>query len=277
MKTSFPHAARPIQAAPLPQTLKPPRFRSLRTITALILREMESTYGRSPGGYVWAVLQPVGMIVLLSLAFSLLVHKPALGTSFMFFYATGYLPFDMYASLASKITSALIYSRPLLAYPRVTWVDTIIARLILNTLTLITVFAVVISGIMLLNDTHARFDIFSVMVGLGMAVTLGLGVGLMNCLLTGLFPVWTIIWGILSRPLFLASGVLFLLEGMPRHVQNVLWWNPLVHVTALVRKGFYPTYDGSFISVTYGYGFGLILIAVGLIFLRAHYKTVLQQ
>lgn len=267
----------PPQAAPLPQTLKPPRFRSLRTITALILREMESTYGRSPGGYVWAVLQPVGMIVLLSLAFSLLVRTPALGTSFMFFYATGYLPFDMYASLSGKITSALIYSRPLLAYPRVTWIDTIIARLVLNSLTLITVFAIVITGIMLLADTRARLDIYPVLTGLGMAVTLGLGVGLVNCVLTGLFPVWAIIWGILSRPLFLASGVLFLLEDMPTHIQNILWWNPLIHATSLVRKGFYPTYDGIFVSLAYGYGFGLVLIAAGLIFLRAHYKTVLQQ
>ena len=49
-------------ATPPQPMLKPPRFRALRTITALILREMGSTYGMSPGGYVWAVLQPVGMV-----------------------------------------------------------------------------------------------------------------------------------------------------------------------------------------------------------------------
>ena len=264
------------QARPL-QTLQPPRFGSLRTITALILREMESTYGRSPGGYVWAILQPVGMIVLLSVAFSLLVHKPALGTSFMFFYATGYLPFDMYASLAGKISSALLYSRPLLAYPRVTWIDTIIARLVLNTVTLVTVFAIVICGIMILTETRGHLDIYPVVEGLGMAILIGLGIGLLNCVLGGLYPVWNIIWGILTRPLFLGSGILFILEDMPTGIQNILWWNPLVHVTALVREGFYPTYDGHFVSLAYGYGFGLVLTALGLIFLRANYKMVLQQ
>lgn len=267
----------PRPAAPLPQTLKPPRFRSLRTIIALILREMESTYGRQPGGYLWAVLQPVGMIVLLSLAFSLLVHKPPLGTSFIFFYATGYLAFDTYTSLASKISGALMYSRPLLAYPRVTWVDTIIARLLLNVFTLVAVFCVVLGGIMLLYETRARLDLVPVIEGLGMATIMGLGVGLVNCLLIGLYPVWGIIWAILSRPLFLGSGVLFLLDDMPRKIQNMLWWNPLMHVTALVRKGFFPTYDASFVSLTYGYGFGLILVAIGLVFVRAHYKTILQQ
>ena len=30
------------------------RFRSARAVVALMLREMATTYGRSPGGYVWA-------------------------------------------------------------------------------------------------------------------------------------------------------------------------------------------------------------------------------
>ncbi|MEL6475009.1 MAG: sugar ABC transporter permease, partial [Pseudomonadota bacterium] len=32
------------------------RFASLRSIIALMLREMATSYGRSPGGYLWAVL-----------------------------------------------------------------------------------------------------------------------------------------------------------------------------------------------------------------------------
>ena len=269
--------AMPPRIAPLPQTLKPARFGGMRTVLALMLREMESTYGRQPGGYVWAILQPVGMIVLLSLAFSMLVHKPPLGTSFIFFYATGFLPFDMYGTMSSKVSAALTYSRPLLSYPRVTWVDTIIARVLLNALTLLMVFFIVIFGIMLLYETRATLDIAPLMLGLGMAMLMGVGVGLVNCVLIGLYPVWGIVWGILSRPLFLVSGVLFLPEDMPTGFQDVLWWNPLVHASGMVRRGLFSTYDASFVSLAYGYGFGLVLCTLGLIFLRAHYKTVLEQ
>ena len=38
-------------APPGPQT-KPRRFATLRTVLALMLREMATTYGRSPGGYL---------------------------------------------------------------------------------------------------------------------------------------------------------------------------------------------------------------------------------
>ncbi len=262
---------------PAMQNLRPPSFRSLRTIMALILREMESTYGREPGGYLWAIVQPIGMIVLLSAAFSLLVRNPPLGTSFIFFYATGYLPFDTYGVIAGKITVAMKYSRPLLFYPRVTWIDTVIARFLLNAITQTVVFCIILGGIAMMFETRASLQIVPVIEAMIAAMIIGFGIGVMNCVLTGLYPVWGLIWNILTRPLFIASGVLFLYEEMPRFTQEILWWNPLMHVTGLMRRGLYPTYDASYVSLPYCYGFGLVLSAVGLILLRANYKTVLQQ
>lgn len=254
-----------------------PRFSALRSIMALILREMGSTYGDSPGGYFWAIVQPIGMIAILSLGFSLLVKSPSLGTSFILFYATGYLPYDLYNQLMRKITDALAYSRAMLAYPRVTWLDAVIARFLLNTLMISTVFCIVITGILLMIETRTILSIQPILVGLGLSALLGLGVGMMNCLLGGLFPVWQIIWKILTRPMFIASGVLFIYEDMPPLVQDILWWNPLLHVTGLVRTGFYPNYHASYVMLEYVFGVALVLIALGLLFVQSYHKKVLNR
>ena len=37
---------------------------SLRAVAALVLREMSTRYGRTPGGYLWAILEPLGMIIM---------------------------------------------------------------------------------------------------------------------------------------------------------------------------------------------------------------------
>jgi len=263
--------------APELAKLEPPKWRTFRTVSALVLREMGSTYGRSPGGYLWAVLQPLGTVIVLTLAFSLVVRAPALGSSFIMFYATGYLPFDLYTQLANKIGQSLKYSRPLLAYPGVTWLDAILARFILNFMTLITVFCVVIYGIMLFTDTGVQVRIAPVITGILMAATLGIGVGMTNCLLMGYFPIWERLWDIISRPLFLASGIFFLYDDMPPVARDLLWWNPLVHVTGEVRTGFYPTYHASYVSLAYGFGVGMILIVLGLIFLRRGYRAVIRR
>lgn len=267
----------PLSAVSAAPSLKPPRFRTLRTVGALMLREMGSTYGQSPGGYIWAFLSPLGAIGVMSFAFSVMINAPSLGTSFMLFYATGFLPFDMFTQLSGKIGMSLRYSRPLLAYPGVTWLDAVIARFVLNTLTLATVFAIVIFAILAVVDTQSTIDITPIVVGLTMAALQGLGVGMVNCVLVGYFPVWERIWSIITRPLFIASGVFFLYDHLPPKVQAILWWNPLTHAVSWVRTGFYPTYHASFVSLTYGFGSALVLILIGMIFLRQGYRQVIKR
>jgi capsular polysaccharide transport system permease protein len=262
---------------PLTHFHKPPRFRTVRTIGAMMLREMASTYGGSPGGYFWALLQPIGMLMVLSFGFSLVVRSPALGTSFMLFYAAGFMPFSLYGEIQGKVSVTLRYAKALLAYPAVTWIDAVLARLILNVLTNLVVMSVVFTGIFIYDDINTSLNPFAIMNAIAMTTLLGAGVGLMNAVLGGLFPVWKNIWSIATRPLFLASGVLNLFEGMPAIAQNVLWWNPLFHITATGRAGFFPTYEANFVSYTYVYGISLTLILLGLIFMRANYNKILER
>ncbi len=263
--------------APLPQTLRKPRFQAIRVITALMLREMGTTYGRSPGGYVWAVLSPVGAILLLSLAFSLLLRTPSLGTSFILFYATGYLPYNLYAGLAQKIGVSMRFSKALLAYPTVGWLHAVLARFILNTLTGIVVFCIVLIGINLIVDTRATLKIVPAITGLGMAACIGFGIGTMNCFLSGLYPVWTQVWTIVTRPLFLASGILYIYEDLPQIGRDILWWNPLIHATGSTREAFYSTYHATYVSEVYGFGLPLVIAVFSMLLLRKYNRTLLER
>ena len=84
----------------------------------------------------------------MTLAFSLAFASPALGNNFPLFYATGFLPFMMYSDLANKISQSIRFSRPLLFYPSVTYLDAIIGRFLLNGLTHLMVFYLLIFSIM---------------------------------------------------------------------------------------------------------------------------------
>ena len=80
-----------------------------RSVSALMLREISTTYGNSAGGYLWALLDPILGIGLLTLVFSQFFAVPALGTNFPLFYATGYLPFMMFNDIANKMAVSLRY------------------------------------------------------------------------------------------------------------------------------------------------------------------------
>jgi capsular polysaccharide transport system permease protein len=261
-------------AAPV---LKTPRFTALRTIVALMLREMSSTYGRKPGGYLWALLEPIGAITVLSIGFSLFMHNPPLGNSFVLFFATGFLPFSLYITLSQKVQQSLKYSKPLLAYPRVTWIDAVLARFILAVLTQLLIMMLVFAGIMAVSDTSAIVDLVPILIGLSIVTLLGFGIGIINAVVGGIFPVWLSLWSIINRPLFFVSGIFFTYESMPEVVQNIIWWNPIMQAVAIVREGFYPTYEADFVSLAYCFGLALTLIAFGLLITRKWYKLVFER
>lgn len=266
-----------ISPALTPKAQRKRSFGTLRTVVALILREMSTKYGRTPGGYLWAVAEPLAAILFLSIGFSLVMRSPSLGTSFLLFYASGYLPFGIYGKISNTTQSALRYSSALLKYPAVTWVDAILARFLLNSLTEIVVGALLIGGIMAIVDAHARLVAGPILEAVSLALLLGLGVGTLNCVLAGLFPLWGTIWAVLTRPLFLASGVIFLYEDLPALGQNILWYNPLMHITGLFRTGVYPTYTGAHINHMYVICVALVLLTFGLLLMGRYHRDVLNR
>ena len=257
----------------LPSPLKS----SLRAIAALVLREMSTRYGRTPGGYIWAIVEPLGMIVLLGFAWSLLARSPSLGTSFFLFKATGFLVMQTFTTLGGQVGHALTFSKPLLRYPRVSWVDAIAARFLLNALVMFTVTFLIITGVVLYEDIDTLLSWQPIFMAMGLGALLGLGVGCLNAFLFMRFPVWQQIWSILTRPLFLISGVIILYEDLPPFAQTILWYNPILHLTGMMRDGFYPMYRPDYISLV----FVLVCIAIpmvaGLLLLRRYHRELLYR
>lgn len=145
-------------AALAPRT---PAFATPRAVLALILREITTTYGRSPGGYVWAILEPAAGITLLTLVFSIGFRAPPLGTSFALFYAAGILPLLMYTDISAKLAQTVQFSRALLAYPRVTFLDALMARFILNMLTQMVVHIIVLGFILIYLQPTVVLEVVS--------------------------------------------------------------------------------------------------------------------
>lgn len=174
------------------------RFRLWRSVFALMLREMSTTYGRSPGGYLWAVIEPVAAISVLALAFQVMFHTPFLGTNFPLFFASGLLPFTLATKLSVTIARALQFSKNLLEYPGVTWVDAVIARGILLVLTDLVTWLVIFTGLFWIYDLGEilRFEYF--LATLCLAAILGSGIGLVNCFFFTSAPIYERVYAIVT-------------------------------------------------------------------------------
>lgn len=244
---------------------------------ALILREMSTTYGRSWAGFFWTIAEPVAGIVLLTALFSFMLRMPPMGVNFQIFYATGLIPFMFYQTVSAKVAQSIAFSRPLLGYPAVTFVDTLIARAIVSAATGIMVAYLVFAAILLMYETRTTLQVSYIAMSLAMAFVLAVGVGVLNCFLFARFPAWSMIWGVLMRPLMLVSCVLHIYDDVPYPYREYLLINPLVHVVGQMRRGFYQSYTGDYVSPTYVFLLGLGLMTVGLALLSVYRNQVINE
>jgi len=253
-------------------------FTTTRVVTALILREMGTTYGRKPGGYLWVVLEPIAGIAIMSWIFMAVgMRNPSLGTNFPIFYATGLLPFFVFTNVSQRVSQSLRYSSRLLAYPRVTVLDAVLARYILNVLTQFLVAYLVLAGVLIFQETGTQLVLSHIVLGFAMAASLAAGIGLLNCFLLSMFPVWGTFWSLITRPLVFISGVMILVEELPLMWRGYLLWNPLVHIVAEVRSGFFHGYDPSYISPAYVFGVSLVTGVIGLLLLWRFHRDILEN
>jgi len=252
-------------------------FKTFRTVFALSVREMSTAYGKSAGGYFWAIIEPVFAIALLAFVFELVLRSPSIGSNFQIFYASGLLPYAFYNQTANKVARAIRSSKSLLFYPAVTFVDAIAARFLVNAVTHIIIFYVIVTGIIFAYDLRVTVDIPSIILGLSMAAVLGLGIGVLNCFLFVYVPFWDVIWTVLNRPLFILSTVIYAFEDVPVAFRDWLWYNPLIHIVGAVRRGVFSTYEAEYVEPLYVFGIGLVCLCMGLAFLNLFVRDIVNR
>ena len=263
---------------PLPaQAPKARQFKFLRVTSALMMREIASTDSRVSLGFLWQFIEPVGTIALMTLLFQMMVRSPPLGTNFPLFYVTGLLPFQLFLTVGNKVSSAVRFSRPLLEFPAVNVLDALAARFVLNFVIECTVFVLLVTGIVWVYQLPVIVNIPLAAQSLALAGMLALGIGTFNSVLFLAFPIYEIVWGVVTRPLLLISGVLFLVDGLPTAMRSWIYWNPIVHVVSTMRAAFYPGADTSFLSPMYIVLISLTTFTLGLVTLHRFFRDALER
>lgn len=256
-------------------SLSTPSFSNI--VFALVLREMESIQAASRFSLVWALLEPILGLLLLSIIFMVAFPAPPIGESFALFYACGLLPIMFFQDVSQKAAVAVRFSRPLLGFACVSPRDLIVARLIVATAHQTIILFVVMCGLTAINGVIMLTDPATIGAAWVSLVFLSAGFGFLGCWLGSAFPVWPKIWAVLLRPLVLLSGVFFLIDEIATPYREWLLWNPLVHIIARLRGGIYGFYNADYASLGFVTATGLACLFVGLIGLTGSESSIIDE
>nr|WP_320143358.1 ABC transporter permease [uncultured Cohaesibacter sp.] len=240
-----------------------------RVVGALVLRETRVRFGRSQLGYLWAFVNPIAWIVVISALFSLRGSTPPYGDNVGLFVSLGVVPFRMYSSVAIKCGSAIDANKALLNFPIVKEIDTVIARAILEIVTFLIILSVILFGMVIFTGAPLPYNILKMGVGLGGLCIFGFGIGVINAVISEKISSWMNTFRLLSTPLLWLSGIFYSLESLPDVFRKFLVWNPIIHGVEYIRLGYFQNYRDSYVDILYLYGLGLILVFIGLASERA--------
>ncbi|MDF2095190.1 ABC transporter permease [Aquibaculum arenosum] len=230
-----------------------------RVIYALILREMQSRFGRSNIGYLWALVEPLLLVGVFTLGYVAIGRRsPPQGMEFLPFLATSIIAYLSMRNIASRMSSAIESNRSLLLFPQVTPFDLMLGRLLLETATFIAVFVVIIGGGVILGFASPPDRPFLLLVTVIYTALLGAGIGMLLGAITMNFPWVDHFMRPTWRLMLWISGIFFTLKQLPMSVQDILVWNPILHVIELMRAAYFAQVEPY--RVSYGYVNWWILI-----------------
>ena len=218
-----------------------------RVVSALVLRELLTRYGRHNIGFAWLFVEP--MLFTLGIATLWTLSSVTHGSTLpiVTFAITGYSSVLVWRNAANRCNRAVQTNWALLFHRNVTPLDIFVARILLeivgatvSLVTLSTVFA-------LAGYAQSPDDLLTVLMAWALLCWFALGFGLVVGSLTERSEAFERVWHIAAYLLFPLSGAVFMVEWLPESAQRVVLTLPMVHGVEMLRHGWFgrivPTYE----------------------------------
>jgi len=249
----------------------------LRTIYALLMREIQTRFGAKKIGFLWAILESLAHVTIFVLIKSFLGISGPDGINIILFLITGIVPFFYFRNIITRMMDALKSNKSLLSITKISFLDFFYARFLLEIfLVLITLPAIMVIGILVASNLDLYYftgyeinNILQILTALFFLGAMGFGFGLIFSSLEVFLPATQMIVGFILRILYFTSGVIISIDRVPERFHDILYYNPIVHCMEILREGFFFEYtlrdnfmDYSYLSIVSltSIFFGLLLI-----------------
>ena len=232
---------------------------------ALFLREAVARLFAGRAAWMWILVEPVVHMGYLYLLFGFVLQRLISSIDGGMFILTGVLGFFMAQNTAMRSKEAINANTALFTYRQVLPVDTVLVRAAVEAVLLMISALFLLTGLGLLGSRIVPHDFLLVMVALTALWLSGLGLGLMMSVANELIPEVGKVTGMLFRPLYFLSGIMYPVSAIPPPYRDWLLLNPFVHGIETLRNGFFPQYHVVVgVSLSYLLGFALVTVCLGL-------------
>jgi ABC-2 type transport system permease protein len=216
--------------APLLDAQEAWRYRDL--IFFLVRRDLTARYKRSVFGIAWTMLNPLGMMIVLSIVFSQVFRITI--EDYPAYVLSGLIAWNFFAQASSSAINALVWGGDLLQriyIPRSTFalssIGTGLINLLLSLVPLLLVMVVIGTP---LHSTILLSPVAMILLGF-----FSLGIGLLISTIGIYFYDVVEMYAIVLMAWMYLTPIIYTLDLLPANIQHLLKLNPMVHLVELFR------------------------------------------
>jgi capsular polysaccharide transport system permease protein len=240
----------------------------IRVIKALIMREVITRYGRHNIGFLWMFLEP--MLFTLGITGLWTAMKVTHGSSLPItaFALTGYSSLILWRSCSNRALKAIEANHSLLYHRNVRVVDIFLARVILELVGITTSLVALTLVFMTMGLMSAPADLLTAVAGWLLIAWFAFALSLIVGAASERSEIIERVWHVFTYLIFPLSGAAFMVDWLPKNVQDLLLWVPMVHGTEMIRHGYFGDAVRTYENPAYFALVNTVMLLIGLALIR---------
>lgn len=243
----------------------------------LVLRDLQRQYTKFRLGYLWTIIEPLGMAIVLWFVFTMLLGPRKLGLQpYLLFLSIAILPWWWFTKGIAQM--ARVYQRNR-AQLRVSLLPTelwVLRVLIVTMMEFILSLPVVVVAMVITRSYPGPLILlFPVAIALQFVIMYGLGLLIASSAVV--IPDLARIVRIVMRALFYLTPILYSIINIPEALRPFAALNPLVAPLGLYRVGWWPEEHESNLGLLVSLTVGLVIFAIGYVTFRRLESRILKE
>lgn len=198
----------------------------------LVARDVKIKYRKSVLGVLWTLLNPLLMMVILSIVFSNLMKFDI--ENYSLYILTGQILFTFYNESTSGAMTAILGNASLIKKVYIPKYLFVLSRIASSSINILSSFCALIL-VMLFTRTELHFTMFLVVIPLVYLIIFSLGIGLILAALTVKFRDVMHLYAVFLTALMYLTPIIYPISMLPDWVKIIVNLNPLTGILNIFR------------------------------------------
>ena len=230
-------------------------------LSELVARDIKIKYRRSVLGVLWTLLNPLCMMIILSIVFSSIFKFDV--EHFPLYVLSGQVIFNFFNDSTTSSMSAIISSASLIKKVYVPKYLFVLSRVMSSFINLMASFTALLL-VMVATRAELHWTVFLSVIPLAMVVLFSFGVGMFLAAITVRFRDVIHLYSVFTTGLLYLTPVIYPMAALPDVVKTIVMINPLTNYLLMFRDVMFNNTLPSVFSVLLGIAEAALALALGL-------------